>query len=670
MRRPAFAVLCAACVLPASIGLTATGADDQASRPLSQVPKVERFGQATLDAQAAFLKRMLGTEIRFGENGAISRLRGRTGIVLPSGLAQFKVGQASKEVLEHLGPALLAAGTEELRVTSIAKEAGKADPVERQSSPERGVRFVQFIRGRQVQDSGLNIVINQQTNEITLVVANFLPDRGLPQEPKLSGAEARAKVESAMRQGGLEEARRFDFQDGPPSLAYTFEEIGDNGGIGGALVWVFPIVTAGQPGEASVNAITGEVVRLRSLDTAFLPNRQSYAANYTTPPSFPAGLTPLFGESGPPLPIPTTEPERLPAAAYSRIGLAFTVFDQVFGRNSWDDNGSTIKIVSKYGVDWGNAFYRPPGYIMFTDGDSDDKSAAEDTDAMTHEYTHGIVNSQLNAPIVGTVPVDGAPSWNEAYADFGATVSDVKLSGVVTEATWQIGSQRRTNPTAGLRHWHVPISADLFARDWFPKRTLYVNGSSHYRNSTIMGHAFYLLSQGGQHYRAGIPGSGVPVIPVTGLGYATARNIFYYSLNTSLLTNTSSYFDVKDATLAAATPAQRPSVEQAWAAVGLRNNCTAPPQTPQIQVWPQYCLGKHKITWNSVSGATTYDGQATPVVLGWGLAQTITDGYVNECKQNIPPNTGDWWVRVRACNGCGCSGWSPQGLMEYWNTCQ
>src|SRR5690242_898748 len=73
MRRPALVALCAACALavgiPASLGLSADSADDRASRPLSQVPKVERFGQAALDAQSAFLKRMPGIEIRYGENG-------------------------------------------------------------------------------------------------------------------------------------------------------------------------------------------------------------------------------------------------------------------------------------------------------------------------------------------------------------------------------------------------------------------------------------------------------------------------------------------------------------------------------------------------------------------------------------------------------------------------
>lgn len=185
-----------------------------------------------------------------------------------------------------------------------------------------------------------------------------------------------------------------------------------------------------------------------------------------------------------------------------------------------------------------------------------------------------------------------------------------------------------------------------------------------------MGHAFYLLTVGGTHSRAGIPGSNVPVIPVTGIGYDSARNIFYAALRSTAIQNTSNYFALRDATVAAAPATQQTSVRKAWDAVGVSYGCTAPPATPQIQVWPDYCRGRHKITWPAIAGATKYHGQATPVLLGWGLAQTFTDGNVTQCKQDIPRNTGDWWVRVRACNGCGCSNWSPQGLMEYWETCQ
>jgi hypothetical protein len=176
---------------------------------------------------------------------------------------------------------------------------------------------------------------------------------------------------------------------------------------------------------------------------------------------------------------------------------------------------------------------------MFANGEAGQLSAAEDLDAVTHEYTHGIVGNRLGLINVNG-PVDGAPSLNEGFADWGATVSNVYIQGFPSPATWQIGAQDPAHPLDGLRNLQFPISEDLFARDWFPSRTEALGAASRYRNSTIMGHAFYLLASSGpaQHYRAGIPGSGVPVIPVAGLGYEAARNIFYYSMFTGVLNNT------------------------------------------------------------------------------------------------------------------------------------
>jgi Zn-dependent metalloprotease len=665
MRRPALAALCTACVVATgislSIGRTASGAasEEQSNRPLSSVPLVERYGQAALDAQTAFLHRMRGVEIRYGTNGAISWLKGRTGIVLPSGLAQFKVGQQSRELLDHIAPALLAAGTEELRVTAVANEAGKADQGERQSSPERAVNLVQYIRGREVQDSSVNIVLNRETNEITLVVANFLPDRSLPSEPKISAPQARAKVEAAMRDSGLDEKEKFTFQDYPASLAYAFEEVGDKGGVGGALVWVFEVIKQGRPAQANVNAITGEVVGLRSFITAFFPNRDSYTANATflTPPN---GMTFLFGEAGPPLPV--SDP--IPAALYSNAGVAFRTFDLVFGRNSWDGAGAKLNLVSHYGTDWGNGYYSPGGWLMFPDGEVGKKSAAEDFDAVTHEFTHGIVQNRLGL-INANGPVDGAPAVNEGIADFGATVNDVRINGVATEATWQIGQMNPNNPLEAIRNLHVPASASFNARDWYPSRTQ-IPGFAHH-NSTILGHAFYLLATGGQHNRAGLPGSEVPVIPVTGLGYENARNVFYYSMFTGILNSTSDFFSMRSATLAAALPAQQASVQQAWQAVGLGHNCTSAPQPPFPTAWPEYCKGRYDISWPTVPGTTRYHGQITQTNLGWAFAATVVDANVTSCHQDLP--NAYWMMRVRACNGCGCSAWSHTEYMQYYNPC-
>lgn len=189
-----------------------------------------------------------------------------------------------------------------------------------------------------------------------------------------------------------------------------------------------------------------------------------------------------------------------------------------------------------------------------------------------------------------------------------------------------------------------------------------------YRNSTIMGHALYLLAMGGQHYRAGLPGSEVPAIQVTGVTYPAARDIFYDAITAGGLTNNSTFFTMRNATFNAAPAALQTSVQQAWNAVGVGYNCSAAPQPPTITATPHYCKGRHDIDWPAVSGATRYDGQVTQANLGWAFAATVVDADVTSCYQDLP--NAYWMMRVRACNGCGCSAWSNTEYMEYWSPCQ
>jgi hypothetical protein len=239
------------------------------------VPLVERFGQAALDAQSAFLQRMPAVQFSYGDNGAVREVKGHTGIFLPSGLAAFKVNEPAKELLEKIGPALLASGTEELRVFNVHRDAPKARP----DSPERTVRFNQYIRGREVQGAAVLITLDIQTNEITGIETNFLPDRGLQDEPRLTAAQARAKVEAAMRDGDLEEERKIIFEDSPARLVYAFEDFVDGRSIGGVLAWVFLATTSGESVDVVVNSLTGEVIRVRTFVIGlYPPNRLSYTA--------------------------------------------------------------------------------------------------------------------------------------------------------------------------------------------------------------------------------------------------------------------------------------------------------------------------------------------------------------------------------------------------------
>lgn len=330
-------------------------------------------------------------------------------------------------------------------------------------------------------------------------------------------------------------------------------------------------------------------------------------------------------------------------------------------------------LVTHWGSGAGNAAYSAGGWLYFNDGNLNTKSTSEDLDAVAHEFTHGIVETQAHI-VDDSGAVDGPPALNEGLADVGAAMVDAHLnSNTPSAATWQISALNRNDPADGLRNLATPTYEDPYSRDWFPTRTFIVGvqkKQSYYRNSTILGQAFYLLAQNGvnHHYRAGLPMSEVPLINVTGLGYEAARNIFYYSLNTALVGPSSTFFDMRAATLGAALAGQqKTSVSQAWAAVGVGNNCSSAPATPQLQVWPYYCRGMYDINWPSVPGATKYDGQITQANLGWAFAATVVDANVNSCYQDLP--NAYWMMRLRACNGCGCSGWSTTQYMQYYSPC-
>lgn len=183
-------------------------------------------------------------------------------IFLESGIEGFVVDQpAPAEVLQKLGPYLEAAGSEELRVAAVIETLGEADLVERWQSP-RTIRLVEFIQGREVRQSSVNITLNAWTHEVTLLNANFLPDRGLSQKARLTRAQARAKAETQQLRDipgplALDEASA--------RLAYDSGPGGTFGRSGGQLVWVFEARRFGsdEPYELSVSSATGKVIRTR-----------------------------------------------------------------------------------------------------------------------------------------------------------------------------------------------------------------------------------------------------------------------------------------------------------------------------------------------------------------------------------------------------------------------
>jgi hypothetical protein len=186
----------------------------------------------------------------------------------------------------------------------------------------------------------------------------------------------------------------------------------------------------------------------------------------------------------------------------------------------------------------------------------------------------------------------------------------------------------------------------------------------------------YLLIHGGYHHRAGqtsivglvtIPHILVTAQPVNAVKAVLLGAIYDLKFNNAKFTapNLKAMMVARAYNVYGPTMAQE--VGDAWTAVGVGYNCSGPPPVPQYQIWPGYCKGRHTITWTAQPGVK-YHGEIRPVHLGWDYGGiTSLDGAVSQCKVNP---SGPAMYHMRACNGCGCSNWSYESDLEYWNICQ
>jgi hypothetical protein len=199
---------------------------------------------------------------------------------------------------------------------------------------------------------------------------------------------------------------------------------------------------------------------------------------------------------------------------------------------------------------------------------------------------------------------------------------------------------------------------------------------------TIFGHAFYLLRHGGVHRRAGqrwsswptsFAGDTIPTIPVTQISdNALLKQIFVQALANMRLYNVEmNGYNMKFFTADIANtlwgPVVKTNVETAWTAVGIGHTCSAPPPVPTYNLWPGFCRGMYDMDWTRQAGVT-YHAQVVRDLYPWdSYGQTTTDGEVNSCHVDVPARSR--W-RMRACNGCGCSAWTVDEYLDYWNTCE
>ena len=619
----------------------------------------QRVGYEALDRQYRALVRMPHIAVAYAINGTASKITGSTGIYLPASM--FKVDETAPKAMEGFGPVVLAAGTEELRVKRVHDPQGWLGPDGNSRPPERTIKFEQYIRGRPVLMGWANISVSEATGEVTEFVSHFLPDRGLPAEPTISAAIATEKLLAGMRVAAGRDDVELILGDEPPWLGYTFRTIDDQGAGSGELIWVITVTSKSgntvQHLRALVSATNGEVLRFDSSPNSL--NRTAYTAfGQTLPAPNYTGKGFLFAEGGIPNDARALE-------AYNNVGTVYNAYQAAFSRDSMNGAGGMIYRLVHYNIQVAGAAYKN-GQLIFAVGGFGLLHPTANLDSVAHEFGHGVVAADAQWQ-TSDLTVDGAAALDEGYGDLSATIADVYVNGTPTSSTWTMLELFASNPAQGFRYWNIPNLANVQFRDWYPQRSLLrLNEGGQYWNSTILGHAFYLLVNGGNHYRAGLPGSGVPVISVPSVGYATTRNVFYTALSNNAIGPTSGFFPYRDATVQASPNSQvANAVRSAWDAVGVGYGCTAPPAIPNPILNPFYCFGQYMITWNPVPGATKYNAQVASS-WGWAFAQTIVDANITQCMQNF---LNQVMLRMRACNGCGCSAWSPSQDAPYYPGC-
>ncbi|MCW2850941.1 MAG: peptidase thermolysin [Nocardioides sp.] len=250
-----------------------------------------------------------------------------------------------------------------------------------------------------------------------------------------------------------------------------------------------------------------------------------------------------------------------PAVDEAAVGVtgSLALFEEVYGRSSYDGAGATVSLTVHYGRDYANAFWDGT-QLVFGDGDGEvfDRFT-KPVDVLAHELTHAVTEHTAGLEYQGQ---SGALS--ESVSDvFAACLKQRLLAQTPLEADWLIGEglflpgvQAR-----GLRDMANPGTAyddPALGRDPQPAHlddyveTTDDNGGVHL-NSGIPNRAFHLAALG-----------------IGGTSWDGAGRVWYAALTGGQVTARTDFAGFAAATVAAARELGGVEhVEAAWAQVGV-----------------------------------------------------------------------------------------------------
>jgi hypothetical protein len=271
------------------------------------------------------------------------------------------------------------------------------------------------------------------------------------------------------------------------------------------------------------------------------------------------------------LPGPEVRAEGAPASAdetvnqaYDGLGATWQLYDEVFGRNSIDDQGLPLVASVHYERSYDNAFWNG-AQMVFGDGDGTIfLGFTRSLDVIGHELTHGVTESTAG------LTYQGQPgALNESISDvFGSLVKQRALGQTAAEADWLIGADLLAPGVKGvaLRSMRAPGTAyddPRLGKDPQP--------------ADMSGYVETTDDNGGVHTNSGIPNRAfqLTAVAIGGHAWEAPGRIWYDVLTGSSIKPDCDFATFAGLTMAAARTrfgdgsTEAKAVEEAWQTVGV-----------------------------------------------------------------------------------------------------
>jgi hypothetical protein len=325
---------------------------------------------AALQSQFDQLRAMPAVQVEYSSLGSVKRVHGRTGVIITSAGRGVKFGQSADEIFARLRGILLAKGTEKLIVRNTMQFPNEG---------KMTIRLEQTIRGIPVEGSDAQIEIDTRTGEIILASFFFVPDQGLPSQPKLSASDAFVRAARSLEES--DKAEKGSVQQGAtPQLKYYRPHRASDVP---RLVWAVgtsyvPKNPTAQNEEAImlIDAIMGEIVELLP-SVAHAVNWPAFTALNAQPASggFPNGLG--------------STTDAVASAAWNNLARA----DVAWADYGFGPTPRQVEVVVHYGTGYFNAKTdrsQSRNWILFGDGAGHTPASMTATSpVVTHESRSG-----------------------------------------------------------------------------------------------------------------------------------------------------------------------------------------------------------------------------------------------------------------------------------------